>query len=264
MEPGYEQLAAVEVDYTISKATQTCPAPTLASSTTTSITLNAVPGALYSKDNSVWSESPEFTNLVPGREYTFYQKLAATEDGNYEESPVVSAQFSTTQEQIDTPDLQAQTATYTGSPISYRVSPITGVAKSTVEYYVNDEWVSTAPTNAGTYPVRVTFTMNSGVAQLDPVETTLTINKADRQAPSAPTASNVGMTSISVTTIQGAVYSINGTTWQPSPLFEGLTPSTDYTVYAKYPADDNHNESPTFLHGYSDLQSEHLCGHCPV
>lgn len=244
MEPGYEQLAAVEVDYTISKATQTCPAPTLASSTTTSITLTAVPGALYSKDGSVWSESPEFTNLGPGREYTFYQKLAATEDGNYEESPVVTAQFSTTQEQIDTPDLQAQTATYTGSPISYRVSPITGVAKSTVEYYVNDEWVSTAPTNAGTYPVRVTFTMNSGVAQLDPVETTLTINKADRQAPPAPTSSNVGMTSISVTTIQGAVYSINGTTWQPSPLFEGLTPSTDYTVYAKYPADDNHNESP--------------------
>lgn len=52
------------------------------------------------------------------------------------------------------------------------------------------------------------------------------------------------MTSISVTTIQGAVYSIDKEKWQPSPLFEGLTPSTDYTVYAKYPADDNHNESP--------------------
>lgn len=244
MEPGYEQLQPVEVDYTISKATQTSPAPALASSSTTSITLQTVPGALYSRDGQVWSESPEFTNLDPGREYTFYQKLAATEDGNYEESPVVTANFSTTHEQIEAPELEAQTATYTGSPISYRVSPIAGVATSTVEYFVSNEWTSVALTNVGNYPVRVTFTMNSGIAQLDPVETTLIISKADRLAPPAPTASNVGMTSISVTTIQGAVYSIDKEKWQPSPLFEGLTPSTDYTVYAKYPADDNHNESP--------------------
>lgn len=66
------------------------------------------------------------------------------------------------------------------------------------------------PPMPGIYQVKVTFEMNSGYAPIDPVETTLTINKAKRQAPPVPTASNVGTNSISITTIPGAVYAIDG------------------------------------------------------
>lgn len=247
MVPGFEQLAPARVSYTINQASRTCPAPTMLSCTTTSVTLNTIESAEYSRDGIIWQESPVFEHLDPGTEYTFYQKLLESEDKNYAESKPSSAKFSTEQQQAGSTDLQPQSADYTGSPISYRVAPISGVVKSTVQYYVDDQWTAAAPTNAGIYQVKVTFEMNSGYAPIDPVETTLTINKAKRQAPPVPTASNVGTNSISITTIPGAVYAIDGindSKYQLSTLFEGLTPNTEYTVKVKYPADENHDESP--------------------
>ena len=102
-----------------------------------------------------------------------------------------------------------------------------------------------APTNAGTYPVTVSFTMQAGTAALEPVTSTLTITKVEQNAPAAPTASNIGTNSITVAAIPGAVFSIDGgANWQESTIFEGLTPDTDYTIQAKYPGDQNHYESP--------------------
>ena len=81
MEQGYPQLAPVAVQYVIEQAAQTCSAPTLASSTTNSLTLNAVYNAEYSMDGKVWQDSPVFKNLDAGTGYTLYQRLKATEDG---------------------------------------------------------------------------------------------------------------------------------------------------------------------------------------
>lgn len=247
MVPGFEQLTPSLVSYIITQASRTCPAPTMQSCTTTSITLNTVEGAEYSRDGLIWQESPMFEHLDPGTEYTFYQKLLESEDKNYAETEPSSAKFFTEQQQAGSIDLQPQSADYTGSPIPYRVAPISGVVKSTIQYYVYDQWTAAAPTNAGVYQVKVTFEMNSGYAPIEPVDTTLTINKAKRQAPPVPTASNVGTNSISITTIPGVVYAIEGINsgaYQPSTLFEGLTPNTEYTIKVKYPADDNHEESP--------------------
>lgn len=246
MKPGYQQLGNVEVDYNINKAPQTCSAPTLKEATTNSIELNVVSGAQYSKDGHLWTESSIFRGLNPGTEYTFYQKFPETADGNFEESTIAQAKFSTTQETVDTPDLNDQTYTYTGNPLPYKVPGITGVFKSNVLYTVDEKQTTVPPTNAGTYQVTVSFQMNNGVAQLPPVNSTLIIQKANQSAPPAPTASSVGMNQFSVTPISGAEYSIdNGQTWVTTPLFENLQPNTDYTVLAKYPADQNHNESPT-------------------
>ena len=48
MVPGFEQLTPSRVSYIITQASRTCPAPTMQSCTTTSITLNTVEGAEYS------------------------------------------------------------------------------------------------------------------------------------------------------------------------------------------------------------------------
>ena len=249
MEQGYPQLSATSVSYTIEKAAQTCPAPTLSSATTNSLTLNTVDNAEYSKDGKVWQDSPVFKNLDAGTGYTLYQRLKATEDGNYDASPAASAQFSTEFTTVNPGDLSAvikpQSYPYTGNPIAYQVPTISYVTKSTVTYTVDGKTTTTAPTNAGTYPVTVSFTMQAGAAQLEPITSTLTITKISQNAPAAPRASSTGTNSITITAIPGAVFSIDGgKTWQASTIFDGLTPDTAYTIQAKYPGDRNHEESP--------------------
>ena len=239
MEPGYPQLSSVTAQYVIEKAAQTCPAPTLAAAATNSLTLNAVENAEYSMDGQVWQDSPVFKNLDAGTAYTLYQRLKATEDGNYDASPAVSAQFSTEYTTVDPGDLSAvlqpQTHPYTGSPIAYQVPAISHVTRSTVTYTVDGQTTTAAPTNAGTYPVTVSFTMQAGTAPLDPVTSTLTITKVEQNAPNPPRASNTATNSITVTAIPGAVFSIDGgKTWQASTIFEGLTPDTAYTILAKW------------------------------
>ena len=54
-------------------------APTVQSSTATSITLNAVYGCEYSKDGVNWQSSNIFSGLLCGAEYTFYQRYKETE-----------------------------------------------------------------------------------------------------------------------------------------------------------------------------------------
>ncbi len=250
MEQGYPQLSAATVQYVIEKAAQTCPAPTLAAATVNSLTLNTVENAEYSMDGKVWQDGPVFKNLDAGTGYTLYQRLKATEDGNYDASPAASAQFSTEYTTVNPGDLSAvlkpQSYPYTGNPIAYQVPTISHVTKSTVTYTVDGQTTTAAPTNAGTYPVAVSFTMQAGTAPLDPVTSTLTITKVEQNAPAAPRASNTATNSITITAIPGVVFSIDGgKTWQANTIFEGLTPDTAYTIQAKYPGDRNHEESPT-------------------
>jgi len=127
MEQGYPQLSAATVQYVIEKAAQTCPAPTLAASNTSSLTLNAVDNAEYSKDGKVWQDSPVFKNLDAGTGYTLYQRLKATDDGNYETSSAASAQFSTEFTTVNPGDLSGiikpQSYPYTGTPCLLYTSP---------------------------------------------------------------------------------------------------------------------------------------------
>ena len=52
MEPGYPQLSGLTVSYTIEKAAQPCPAPTLAAAATNSLTLNVAENAEYSMERA--------------------------------------------------------------------------------------------------------------------------------------------------------------------------------------------------------------------
>ncbi len=80
--------------FNITASTPDAPAaPTKASATKTSVTLNAVSGCEYSKDGTTWQDSTEFTGLLPGTEYTFYQRVKATANTNV--SSASSASFST-------------------------------------------------------------------------------------------------------------------------------------------------------------------------
>lgn len=70
---------------------------------------------------------------------------------------------------------------------------------------------------------------------------------AEKITPAAPTAPSVSGTpttdSITLTAIEGAEYSIDGVTWQDSPIFTGLAANTEYTFYARIKETDTANAS---------------------
>ncbi|MDR1153243.1 MAG: InlB B-repeat-containing protein, partial [Bacteroidales bacterium] len=65
---------------TIAKAPQTAPsAPTEADKTATSVTLNAIPNAEYSRDNgATWQDGTTFGGLTPNTAYTFIARMKET------------------------------------------------------------------------------------------------------------------------------------------------------------------------------------------
>jgi hypothetical protein len=83
---------------TVSKANQAAPAsPTLASKTSTSITLNTVSGCSYMiNDYGTWQTSTLFSGLTPSTEYSFKQKYVET--ATHFESPASAPAYITTNE----------------------------------------------------------------------------------------------------------------------------------------------------------------------
>ena len=73
---------------------------------------------------------------------------------------------------------------------------------------------------------------------------TATVAKATQIAPAAPTLSSSTFTSITLNTITGCEYNINGGAFQSSPVFSGLTPSTSYAFTQRKAATSTHLASP--------------------
>lgn len=74
--------------------------------------------------------------------------------------------------------------------------------------------------------------------------TTAKVAKATQAAPAAPVEETVDYTSITLTTVEGCEYSMDGKIWQPSATFSNLTPGTEYTFYIRKAGTDTHLASP--------------------
>ena len=75
-------------------------------------------------------------------------------------------------------------------------------------------------------------------------EVTVTISKALKEIPAAPTAANVTENNITLAATDGYEYSIDGINWQTSPVFTGLESDKEYTFYQRIAGDENHEPSP--------------------
>jgi uncharacterized repeat protein (TIGR02543 family) len=81
------------------------------------------------------------------------------------------------------------------------------------------------------------------IAALIPAGTILEymIVETDQSAPAAPTISSKSAYVVTLAAIENAQYRIGRDgAWQDSPVFEGLTPDTEYTFYQRLKADDTH------------------------
>jgi len=242
----------------VTKATQDAPpAPTLNSKTTTSITLNVVSGCEYSINGGAWQLSPIFAGLTPNTAYTFTQRKAET-DNYFASPPSPPAIFTTETGQppalIGTVIIQGNAVfgqTLTAVPnlssnppgdlgeLSYQWKRSgTTVGTNSVTYILTQEDIS------HTLTVTVTAANCTGSVTSDPIAI---VSKAPQNAPAAPTLGSITATSITLVAVTGCEYNIESREWQSSPIFEGLTPNTTYTLTQRMAETNTHLPSPPSL-----------------
>lgn len=66
------------------------------------------------------------------------------------------------------------------------------------------------------------------------VTKTSNINSDINLVPKTPTVINITSNTIQILPVSGVIYSIDGVNWNYNGVFNGLTPNTLYTVFAKY------------------------------
>ena len=123
--------------------------------------------------------------------------------------------------------------------------------KPTIEYFdsLNNK-LKSAPTEAGTYKVKVTFTSSETSAnRTTEAEETFTIAKADQDAPDVPTVRDVTSNSFAMDFVKGQEYAISTTSdeptvWADTITTTGLKPATVYYVFTRVMGNDNYNPSP--------------------
>ncbi|MDR1632305.1 MAG: T9SS type A sorting domain-containing protein, partial [Dysgonamonadaceae bacterium] len=91
--------------------------------------------------------------------------------------------------------------------------------------------------------ISVTVTANNCLGSVSSAVTS-PVEKASQAAPAAPVAESITATSITLAAITGAQYSVDRGPWQDSPVFNDLSPDTEYTFHAKLKESETHKESP--------------------
>lgn len=76
-----------------------------------------------------------------------------------------------------------------------------------------------------------------------PIASLAVTTTGTQSAPSAPVLSAASGT-VTAQPVTGSEYSLDGTTWQDSNVFSGLSAATEYTVYMRYKATDTLEASP--------------------
>ena len=147
--------------------------------------------------------------------------------------------------------------TYDGDPKTPEIVPeaIIGMTK-TVEYFdsLNNK-LKSAPKEAGTYKVKVTFTSSEASEYRTTwADATFNIAKATKEKPTAPVLTNATTNSFEVIFVAAQEYVISTTQATPaesewkqgteltSPV-TGLEPAKWYYVYTRKAGDSNHNPS---------------------
>lgn len=148
--------------------------------------------------------------------------------------------------------------TYDGTQKTPEIGPeeVVGMDR-TIEYFdsLNNK-LKSAPTEAGTYKVKVTFTSSEASEYRKTwADATFTIARAEQTAPAAPTPTNATSNSFELDIVAEQEYVISTTQATPaesewkqgteltSPV-TGLKPATTYYVFTRVKGNNNYNPSP--------------------
>lgn len=187
-----------------------------------------------------------FDNLSKGVTYTVWAKVKG--DELIKESDVLTVDVTTG----ITPDVMVVTAAFDratmSADVSYNAMP--GYSYDSVKYSVtpaegvsNTDGHFTGLKADTTYAFTVEAILNSGSTVLKAAGSQEIKVKKIQKAPSAVTESEITATTVTLKPIANAEYSKDGFNFQDKNVFEGLTPDSWYTFYARYKATDAEYES---------------------
>lgn len=142
--------------------------------------------------------------------------------------------------------------TYDGTQKTPEIGPeeVVGMDR-TIEYFdsLNNK-LKSAPNEAGTYKVKVTFTSSEASEYRTTwAEATFTIARADQKKPAEPTVTDIKSDSFVVAFDKKQEYAINTTgkeptEWAATIITTGLKPATTYYVFTRVKGNNNYNPSP--------------------
>ena len=242
------------------KPLATPDAPTLVSRTDTEITVAPIVGMEYSVSTQVtpaysvdamgsvgtpvFQDSNVFTGLTPNTGYQIVQRLKETATNRPSAASV--ALLVTTDKSTPAAPEMPTLASVTDSQAS--VGPIPGAEYSLdgASWQSSTEFAGLSPHTPYSIYARVKATENAYASPASAPQKFVT-DKITKTPPSAPTPSSIGSDSVTLTTVAGMEYSMDLTTWQTSPSFTGLTPSTTYRFYQRSAETENSHASPASL-----------------
>ena len=206
-------------------------APVVISFSDTVISLLAVEGCEYSIDGISWQSSAMFTNLFPGTEYSFYQRLAETETA---EAGITSDSISFTTDKSEQKLIPNPPTIKIITDNSITLNDVEGC-----EYSIDCiNWQSNTYFSGllcGTeYKFYQRYAVNDSYYAGESSEAAIfKTNKGTQLAPSAPTLLGKTHKTVMLTMVSGYEYSIDGINWQTNNAFSGLEPEMNYLFYQR-------------------------------
>ncbi|MFV8467359.1 gliding motility-associated C-terminal domain-containing protein [Flavobacterium sp. LB1P62] len=203
-----------------------------------SISITTQSGVEYSLNGTTYQGSNAFTGLAPNN-YTLYVRNTA------DNTCVTSSASTTTINALPTPPIVPTTASVVQPTCGTPSGSITITTQSGVEYSLNgttyqgsNAFTGLTPNNYTLYVRKIAdntcITSSASVTTINALPTPPIVpTTASVVQPTCGTLSG----SIAITTQSGVEYSLNGTTYQASNSFTGLTPN-NYTLYVRKIADN--------------------------